>query len=72
MRTPTRSRVIELNPRFGGGFPLALEAGARFPEWLIEDILDLPSTARADMWQDGLVMLRWDEGIFVNRSELGP
>lgn len=64
-------RVIELNPRFGGGFPLALEAGARFPEWLIEEALNIPSTARADTWEDGLVMLRWDDGVFVDRSQLG-
>jgi carbamoyl-phosphate synthase large subunit len=28
-------KVIEINPRFGGGFPLSWEAGARFPQWLL-------------------------------------
>lgn len=62
--------VIELNPRFGGGFPLSLHAGARFPRWLIEDLLGLPSTAAAKSWREGLVMLRWDDAVFVNSSVL--
>ena len=57
--------IIELNARFGGGFPLSREAGADFPRWLLEDVLGLPSTARPDDWRDGLVMLRYDAAVFV-------
>lgn len=63
--------IIEVNPRFGGGFPLACEAGADFPRWIIEEILDLPSSAQANAWQDGLVMLRYDDAVFVPREKLG-
>ena len=38
-------RVIEINARYGGGFPLAFQAGARFPAWTIEEILGLPTTS---------------------------
>ena len=62
--------VIELNARFGGGFPLADAAGARFPRWLLEHVLGLPSTARAD-FRDGLVMLRYDEAVFVSAEAAG-
>lgn len=34
--TDSEPSLIEVNPRFGGGFPLALAAGASYPEWLIE------------------------------------
>ena len=27
---------IEINPRFGGGIPLSIEAGANFPLWTIQ------------------------------------
>ena len=40
--------VIEINARYGGGFPLALEAGADFPRWQLEELLGLPSTATPD------------------------
>ena len=31
--------MIEINARYGGGFPLALEAGADFPRWQLEELL---------------------------------
>jgi carbamoyl-phosphate synthase large subunit len=58
--------VIEVNARFGGGFPLAREAGADHPRWLVEEVAGLPSTASRDAWRDGLVMLRYDAAVFVD------
>ena len=63
--------VIEINARFGGGFPLSWEAGADYPRWIIEEILGLPSTARHDRWRDGVVMLRYDEAVYLSRDEAG-
>lgn len=60
-------RVIEINPRFGGGYPLAWTAGARFPRWLLEEMLDRTSTATFDGWREGVIMLRYDEEVFVQR-----
>jgi carbamoyl-phosphate synthase large subunit len=62
--------VIELNPRFGGGFPLAWEAGAHYPRWILEEVLGLPSTVH-DRWTDGLVMLRYDAAVFRPREDCG-
>jgi carbamoyl-phosphate synthase large subunit len=61
--------VIEINARYGGGFPLALEAGADFPRWQLEELLGLPSTAAPDDWRDGLVMLRYDAAVFVDQAD---
>ncbi len=61
--------VIEVNPRFGGGYPLSHEAGAAMTTWLLEETFGLPCSARSDAWQDGLVMLRYDEAVFVSRQE---
>jgi carbamoyl-phosphate synthase large subunit len=65
------ARIIEINPRFGGGFPLSWEAGARFPRWLIEEVAGIPSTAETNGWRDGLVMLRYDDAVFVDAREVG-
>ncbi|XAM01270.1 ATP-grasp domain-containing protein [Phycisphaeraceae bacterium D3-23] len=62
-------RIIEFNPRFGGGYPLAHEAGAHYIHWLIEDTMGLPSSIVADQWRDGLMMMRYDEAIFVDRAK---
>jgi len=63
--------VIELNARFGGGYPLSWEAGARHPLWLIEEIIGRPSTADAGVWRDGVVMLRYDEAVFIHPGGAG-
>lgn len=59
---------IEVNPRFGGGFPLAAEAGADFPRWIIEMMLNRNPEIELDGWCDGLVMLRYDEAIFIDKG----
>ena len=56
--------VNEINARFGGGYPLAEQAGATMAQWVIEGLLGRPSTAADDGWADGLVMLRYDEAVF--------
>ena len=64
-------QVIEVNARFGGGFPLAWEAGAHFPRWAIADALDLDPGPRAWHWQADLLMLRFDDAVYLSASEVG-
>ncbi len=61
---------IEINPRFGGGCPLSFAAGADFPKWIIQMVLGETPDIEIDGWQDGLVMLRYDEGIFVDKKDI--
>jgi len=64
-------RVIELNPRFGGGYPLTWQAGADFPRWMLEEILGRPREAdEQHRWSAGLVMLRYDDAVFIRSSEV--
>lgn len=63
IETADGARVIEVNARFGGGFPIAHRAGAPFTRWLIEQAAALPSSV-GDGWQEGVTMLRYDAAIF--------
>ena len=63
-------RIIEINPRFGGGFPLAHQARAPFVRWLLELAADRTPDFESEPWQDGLMMLRYDEAVFVPRDQL--
>ncbi|BDG08529.1 ATP-grasp domain-containing protein [Anaeromyxobacter paludicola] len=64
-RTPD-GRVVffEANLRFGGGFPLSYAAGANYPGWILRLARGEP-VAPFDGWQDGLVMLRYDDAVFA-------
>jgi carbamoyl-phosphate synthase large subunit len=57
--------VIEINARLAGGFHLAWAAGANFPRWILEELLDLPLTASTDAWREGVTMLRYLGAVFV-------
>ena len=61
---------IEINPRFGGGYPLSYRAGADFPSWIFESYLGNTPKVAIDDWEDGLAMLRYDDAIFVKAHEL--
>ncbi|MFK5971998.1 MAG: ATP-grasp domain-containing protein [Flavobacteriaceae bacterium] len=58
---------IEINPRFGGGYPLAYLSGGNFPKWLIEEYLLGKEISFCDTWEENLLMLRYDDEILINR-----
>lgn len=53
--------IIELNGRVGGGFPLSHQAGATFFEALV---CEAPMVC--DDWLDSMLMLRFDDAVFVS------
>jgi len=63
-------KFIEMNPRFGGGVPLAIQAGADFPLWLLEEHIGRKPDIHPADWQDGLLMLRYDAAVFRRADEL--
>jgi carbamoyl-phosphate synthase large subunit len=65
---------FEVNPRFGGGAPLSIQAGANFPLYVMQEVLGLPITARMGQYQENLLMMRFDDAYFmkVDNPELLP
>ncbi|PSB54332.1 ATP-grasp domain-containing protein [Chamaesiphon polymorphus] len=61
---------IEINPRFGGGYPLSYRAGADFPGWLMQLCTGKYPQVAIDEWEDGLAMLRYDDAIFVKADDI--
>ncbi len=53
-------RLTEINARFGGGYPLAHAAGARFPDWLLMERLGKTIPRDFAGWRPDTVMLRYD------------
>lgn len=60
-----RYAAIEINPRFGGGYPLTYAAGAGFPGWLIDEYLLGANVPFFDSWEADLLMLRYDAQVVI-------
>jgi carbamoyl-phosphate synthase large subunit len=58
-------KFIEINPRFGGGCPLSIQAGYPFPQWAVEMALGRALSPLPTDLGDGLTMLRYDEAVFI-------
>lgn len=56
---------FEINPRFGGGYPLTYAAGGNYAELLIREYFLGEDVNYFDDWKDHLLMLRYDDAIYV-------
>ena len=61
--------AIEINPRFGGGYPLSYRAGANYPLWLINEYFSDQNIAYTEDWEDHLLMLRYDDEVIVHANK---
>ena len=68
-KTKDKIYFIEINPRFGGGYPLSFQAGADFAKMLIDDYLG-NKLEYFDKWRDNLIMLRYDDEVIVDGNSL--
>lgn len=64
----SRAEVIEINARFGGGYPLSWESGARTTQWAIRDARGLTDVPGTFSWEEGTVMLRYDQSVFIRQA----
>lgn len=64
IQSVSRYYFIEMNPRFGGGYPLSIAAGAPIAEWTIQMALQCPIPRRTVELQDELTMMRFDDSFF--------
>jgi carbamoyl-phosphate synthase large subunit len=60
-----RITIFEVNPRFSGGVPLTIAAGADFPTWLIEMSCGREIAPRIGKFIDGLIMTCFESAIFL-------
>ena len=56
---------IEINPRFGGGYPQSYAAGGNYPEMLIKEYFLGEKIAYIDDWKDNMLMLRFDDAVYA-------
>lgn len=64
-------RIIEVNPRFGGGYPLTHASGATYTAALMAETVGKPVDPEWFAWRPDLVMLRYDDAVFATAEEVG-
>ncbi len=60
---------IEINPRFGGGFPLSYVSGANYPKYIILEYLLNEPIPFNDNWIENRVMLRFDSEVILDQDD---
>lgn len=65
MKTNEGIKFIEINPRFGGGAPISIKAGANSPMNLYRLLLGEKLEYNED-YEDGLLASRHDWAVFIN------
>jgi carbamoyl-phosphate synthase large subunit len=60
-----RIKFVEINPRFGGGAPLSIKAGANFPKWILQELLGRRTNIHFNGFKDNLIMLRYDGEVWL-------
>jgi carbamoyl-phosphate synthase large subunit len=68
-RISGRIIAIEINPRFGGGYPLSYRAGANYPQWLINEYFNSQPVHYTENWEDQMLMLRYDDEVIVHANK---
>jgi len=58
-------QFIEINPRFGGGVPLSIRAGADFPRWILALLAGRQPDIAFGGFKDKLTMLRYDSEVWI-------
>jgi carbamoyl-phosphate synthase large subunit len=60
--------VTDINPRFGGGFPLPLAAGGRYPELALALARGEHPEPRLGDFREGIVMTRFFSGLSLTQN----
>ena len=58
------AQIIEINPRIGGGFPLAHQAKGHYIGWLLQEAFEQRPLEAFSAWTDKLRMMRYRDAIF--------
>lgn len=59
--------LSEINPRFGGGFPLTLAAGGDYPEWILQMVEGKKITQKIGEYKVGLYMSRYYSELILDK-----
>lgn len=62
--------IFEINPRFSGGIPLTIQAGADFPQMLLTLAMGRPVAPTIGRFRDGLWMTSFESSFFLEAPQI--
>lgn len=65
-----RPVIFEINPRFSGGIPLTIHAGADFPRMLVDLAAGLRVAPAIGRFRDNLWMASYETSVFVDGARV--
>ena len=65
-----RPMVFEINPRFSGGIPLTIQAGADFPHLLCQLALGMRVLPTIGQFEENLWMTNYEASVFLTASDI--
>lgn len=66
------NQYIEINPRFGGGAPLSMKAGADAAKATLQTLMGRQLTYQSEAASEGAVYSRFDQSVCVSREKAAP
>lgn len=60
--------ISEVNPRFGGGYPHAYEAGCNFPKFILNNLNGIINQPEIGNYEEGTVMMKYNELKFIRKE----
>lgn len=61
--------ISEVNPRFGGGYPHAYEAGVNHMKYIVRNLEGKTNIPEIGRYEDGIVMMKYNE-IMIRREDI--
>lgn len=61
--------ISEVNPRFGGGYPHAYEAGVNHMKYIVQNLAGKVNRPEIGLYEDGIIMMKYNE-IMVRREKI--
>lgn len=60
--------ISEVNPRFGGGYPHAYEAGCNFPKFILNNLNGISNKPEIGNYEEGTVMMKYNDLKFIGKE----
>ena len=62
--------ILDVNPRFGGGYPLAHECGCDFPALILNNLNGIANKERCGAYKEGVCMMKYSDVVIRKETEL--